>query len=761
MSITVLSGLAGSLLAAPLQRTAPRRAGWLLALLPLGLFIYFLTLLGPVSAGRTLVETLPWAPGLGVEFSFYLDGLGLLMALLVSGIGALVLVYAGGYLEGHPQLGRMYAFLLVFMSAMLGVVLSGHLLTTFLFWELTSISSFLLIGFDHKDETSRKSALQALLVTGGGGLAMLAGLVLLNQAAGTLSIPALLASSPDLLKHPLAGPAAALILLGAFTKSAQFPFHFWLPNAMAAPTPVSAYLHSATMVKAGVFLILRLGPVLGDHPLWTPLVSLTGAVTLLLGAWMALSQTDLKRLLAYSTVSMLGLLTLLGGLRTPLALEAAVVFLFAHALYKGALFMVAGAVDHETGTRDVTRLGGLARRMPQTAAAALPAGLSMAALPPLFGFIAKEVVYEAALESGLFAFAAVFAASAVTVFAAAVIAVEVFWARPAGSPPREPHEAPLALRLGPLVLAGLGLLAGLLPGPLDRALLSPAAAGLVGHPLQPGLALWHGLTPLLAYSALTFAAGALLYLARRPLRRLAAALTAGFGPDRLYDLAYAGVFRLAAWQTGLLQHGTLRYYLNLTVLAATGLVGTVLLLYGGLNMPAAFPGATFYEVLIAALILLAAGFAITTRSRLGAVAALGMVGYGVAAIFLLFGAPDLAMTQFLIESLTVILFVLAFYHLPDFERFSSRRTRLRDMLVAMLAGVLMTVLTLSAVGIQIFPTISSYYAQAALPEAHGRNITNVILVDFRGFDTLGENVVLALAAIGVFALLKFPKRRQP
>ncbi|HRF49684.1 MAG TPA: proton-conducting transporter membrane subunit, partial [Anaerolineales bacterium] len=394
------SGFILASLAPALTPRLGRWAGWVLAGLPAAIVLLLIVQWPVVAGGRAIVEAYPWVPELGVSLSLRLDGLGLLFALLISGIGALVAVYGGGYLKGDRDLGRFYAWLLVFMAAMLGVASADNLLALFIFWELTSLSSYMLIGFGHDRASARQAALQALLVTGGGGLALLAGLVLLGLAGGTFELSALLSQGEALRAHALYVPAVVLILLGAFTKSAQFPFHFWLPNAMEAPTPISAYLHSATMVKAGVYLLLRLSPALGGTELWIYAVGGVGATTMLLGAVLALAQTDLKRLLAYSTVSALGMLTLLIGLGTKLALEAAVVLLAAHALYKGALFLVAGILDHETGTRDITRLGGLLRQLPITATAAGIAALSMAGVPPLFGFISKELIYEAALAGG-------------------------------------------------------------------------------------------------------------------------------------------------------------------------------------------------------------------------------------------------------------------------------------------------------------------------------------------------------------------------
>jgi len=623
---------------------------------------------------------------------------------------------------------------------------------------LTSLSPFMLIGFDHEREAARKAALQALLVTGAGGLALLAGLLLLGMAGGSLELSTLLARGEVLRASPLYLSALILILLGAFTKSAQFPFHFWLPNAMEAPTPVSAYLHSATMVKAGVYLLARLNPALGGTDAWLYAVGGIGAITMLTGGFLALARTDLKRLLAYSTVSALGTLTMLIGLGTSLALEAAVVLLLAHALYKGALFLVAGALDHEAGTREITRLGGLRRAMPLTAAAAGIAALSMAGLPPLFGFFSKELVYETALEFGPWVTAAVVTGGLFTVFVAGLVGIGPFWGKPRETP-KQAHEAPLSIWLGPAVLAGLSLLVGLFPNSLSDLLISPAVSAVSGKTAAVKLTLWHGVNPALLLSAATLLLGGGLYAARQTIRQGMMHLAWSWGPAKGYEAALDGLLAAARAQTRLLQSGYLPRYMRIIVLTATALTAIPLIRHWALQWPASALDVHFYELGLGVLILLAALWATLSPSRLGAVAALGAAGYGVALIYLLFGAPDLAMIQFLIESLTVILFVLAFYHLPPFSQFTPPGPRLRDVLIALLAGGLMTALTLSTVDIHP-ESISAFFVDNAAEQAHGLNVVNVILVDFRSLDTLGEITVLGIAAVGVYALLKFRKEKK-
>ncbi len=758
--LAVLSGFCAALLAPWIHRLARPVSGWVIAVLPIGLFFYFVLLAARIAREESIRHSHAWVPSLGINLSFSADGLSILFALLITGIGALVFIYAGGYLNGNAQLGRFYSFLLLFMSSMLGLVLADNVIALFVFWELTTLSSYLLIGFDNDREASRSAALKALLVTGIGGLALLAGLILLAQVGGTVELSSLLASGEMIRSHPFYLPILVLVIAGAFTKSAQVPFHFWLPAAMEAPTPVSAYLHSATMVKAGIYLLARLSPILGGTDPWYLALTTVGALTMVVGAWTALNRQDLKQILAYSTVSALGLLTFLLGLGTLVAIKAAIVFLLGHALYKGSLFLVAGAVDHETGTRDVSRLGGLRRHMPITAAAAALAGLSMAGFPPFFGFLGKELIYETTLGSPNphFLTSAALLTSILFVAIAGFVGLKPFFGSEV-SAPKHPNEAPVTLWLGPNLLAALGLILGVAPGLLDSALLGPAASNVFGRPITVDLAIWHGWTLPLALSALTIVGGIGVYGGQRALRTVGArfATIATWGPERWYQLAIDGLNGLARGQTRVLQHGYLRIYLLIVVTAA--IFPSALALLRGNLLPAYSNDIefTFYDAAIAAVLLIAALAVAVSTSRLSAVVLLGAVGYGVALIFVIFGAPDLAMTQFLVESLTVILFVLTLYHLPEIGRMSPALTRLRDALVAGISGGVITALIWTATRTEIHPTISAYFTEHAVPLGHGRNIVNVILVDFRALDTLGEITVLGIAALGVFALFKFRK----
>lgn len=758
LSLTLAGGVLFAALAPFLQRRLERLAAPILALLPLAAFLQLLAVLPAIQAGETAQISFAWVPLLGLSLSFTLDGLGVVMSLLIAGIGVLVILYGGTYLHGHPSLGRFYAVILLFMTAMLGIALSGNALILFIFWELTSITSFLLIGFEHERPGARAAAWQALLVTGGGGLALLAGLTLLAIITGSFEMSVWAAQATEIAAHPLAAAAFLLILGGAATKSAQFPFHFWLPNAMEAPTPVSAYLHSATMVKAGVFLLARLFPILGELPLWTPALTTLGLLTLLGASLLALAQTDLKRLLAYTTVSALGMLVFLLGLGTPLALKTAALFLVTHALYKGALFLAAGSVDHGTGTRDINRLGGIGRAMPFTATAAGLAALSMAGLPPLLGFIAKELIYETTLEATLpiLLTSLTLIANAATVIVAVWVGWQPFWGH-AGDDHLHPHEGTPGLWAPPLLLALLGLALGLFPALTGNWLIAPMAGTIAGQSIKVKLVLWHGLTPMLGLSALTL----LLGLGGAALRRVAQPSVIAFwhalapiGPANLYHRFIHGLLALASWQTAVLQNGYLRIYVFIIVLTTVLLSGLTFVLQD--VSPTLVPWQTprFYDFILVGVILTATFLVTRSRSRVATIALLGSIGFSIAVIFLLYSAPDLAMVQFAIETLTVILFVLVLYKLPKFNRLSSTRTRVVDFFLALTGGLLMTLLMLLVSSHNSDASVAAYYAANSLPQANGRNIVNVILVDFRGLDTLGEITVLGIAAIGVYSLIR-------
>jgi multicomponent Na+:H+ antiporter subunit A len=745
---TVAAALAPARLAMPVAAAV--------AALAFGLFA---TAVPGVAGGEAATAPFWAVPSLGVAGGLSLDGLSLLFSLLITGIGALVFLYAGLYLRGDPRLNRFAAILLLFMTAMLGAVASDDVVTLFVFWELTSLASFFLVGFDHERPGARRAALQALLVTGGGGLALLAGLVLVAGAAGTTSISGILAAREAVLAAPTAEAAMMLVILGCFTKSAQVPFHFWLPNAMAAPTPVSAYLHSATMVKLGVYLLARLNPVYLDHGLWQGTLTWFGLATALTGAVLALRETDLKRVLAYTTVTALGTLVMLVGIPPDVSATAAVVFLLVHALYKAALFLVAGIVDHETGTRDASALGGLARAMPATAVAATLAALSMAGLPPFVGFVAKELVYEAKLQAGDGAAVLVaggFLVNAAMVAVAAVLSFRLFLGRRRPTP-RPAHDPGRAMMAGPIVLGALGLVAGAAPGLFGPWLVNPAASALLGQPVGGRLALWHGLTPLLGLSALTVLAGVCLYLAWG---RLGPALRAfaplyRLGPTALYDRAVAGLVPAAARATRAIQHGDLRGYLRTLFLTASLGVLATLALRGGFAFPALPPGWPDPRILPAVVLALGAVAAVLSPSLMAAVMATGLVGFATAVLFMVNGAPDLAFTQFAVETLFVAILAAALVRLPIRARAArAPRDRRVDAAVAASAGAAVALLLLAVLASPFDPRLSDWFGAESVPAAHGRNVVNVILVDFRALDTLGEITVLALAAFSVVAVLR-------
>jgi multicomponent Na+:H+ antiporter subunit A len=749
-----------------ISRAGRALTGWLLAAVPLGMAAYFTSLAPVIAGGGTISEAYPWVPGLGLSLSFYLDGLSLLFALLITGVGALVLIYSGGYLGSHPQIGRFYGFLVFFMASMLGLVLAGNILTLFVFWELTSISSYLLIGFEHESADARAAARQALLVTGGGGLVLLAGLVLLGQVGGSYDLPPLLTSGATVRANDLYLPILLLVLVGAFTKSAQTPFHFWLPGAMAAPTPVSAYLHSATMVKAGIYLLARLFPVLGGTPAWTILVTAVGATTMVVGGILALYQTDLKRLLAYSTVSALGSLTMLLGIGTPHALEAMVVFLTAHALYKGALFLLAGVIDHETGSRDVDALGGLRRAMPLTAAIAALAAVSLAGFGPVLSFIGKEMLFQAVLEvpqANTLLVPATVLGGALFVLVAALVAIKPFWGPPVPTPQR-PHEAPFSLWIAPAVLAALGLVFGVVPSLVAAPLVTPTVRAMDATAEEVTLALWHGVNLPLLLSVLSVAAGLALFAGWPWLRRTTRIVQPVFdyGPARWYRAGLAVLDALARGHTRLMQSGYLRFYIMITVAAVMALVAYAYSSRAELRGLVAGGPVGVAELALAALMILGAVGMVRAPSRLSSAALLSVVGYGVALSFLIYGAADLAMTQFMTETLTVVLFVLVFYYLPRFGRLSPGLIRWRDAVIAAAFGTLMALLVLAASVVPLDRRLQDFYAENSRLLAHGRNVVNVILVDFRALDTMGEITVLSIAAIGVFALLKLrPRKERP
>ena len=756
--VAVLSGFAVALAAPWLTRWLGDRVGWVIALLPLSITVYLLTFIPDLADGGSVHYSFAWIPILDVYLSFQIDGLGLVFALLIAGIGTLIMLYGGGYLHGHHHLGRFYLFILMFMASMLGVVLADNIITFFIFFELTSLTSYLLIGFSHNAQASRYSARQALLVTGIGGQMLLVGLILMAIVGGGWEFSVLTEQADVIQDHALYLPIMLLILGGAFTKSAQAPFHFWLPGAMAAPTPVSAYLHSATMVKAGVYLMARVNPTLGGTDIWQFVLVTFGAATMLLGAYLAVQRTDLKQLLAYTTVSSLGTLTMLIGIGTEIALKAAMVFLVVHSLYKGALFMVAGTIDHETGTRDIRLLGGLRKLMPLTAIGAGVAALSMAGIPPLFGFIGKELVYEAALDLNTLAIVLAIVAVAsniLMVVVAGITGIQPFIGEEKETP-KHAHEGPPSLYLGPLVLGALSLGIGLVPALVDTRLVEPAVSAIAGDPVEVSLYIWHGFNVMLAMSVITVLLGAVAFAGRNQVRAISSQthVLGRIGSEAVYDRLLHLLDWVSKNQTKIIQNGYLRFYFLTIVVVLIVSALYPLAAYGDIRLAGDLGDIRFYEWGVVIIVILGALMAVKAQSRLAAVAALGTVGYGVATIYILYGAPDLAMTQILVETLTVILFVLVLYRLPQFATLSKVGSRIRDAIIAGAGGLLMTILVLVVSNERFYDSISEFHAEESYPSAFGRNVVNVILVDFRAIDTFGEIIVLAVAGIGVYALLR-------
>jgi multicomponent Na+:H+ antiporter subunit A len=740
-------------------------AAWLLALVPAFLIWHYSTMLGEISRGEIITGGVQWIPTLGVNFSWLIDGLSLTFAVLITGIGALILIYAGAYLRGHEHLGRFLSFILLFMGAMQGLVLSDSFLMLFVFWELTSITSFLLIGFDHKREAARRAALQALLVTGLGGLSLLAGLIVVWNITGVREMSLLLATGDTLRESPFYLLAFILVLGGAFTKSAQFPLHFWLPNAMEAPTPVSAYLHSATMVKAGVYLLMRLNPVMGDTVPWETVLPLFGTVTLAVGALLAVRQTDLKLMLAYTTVASLGLLVLLVGIGTEKAITAASLYLIAHSLFKGALFMVAGAIDHETGTRDITKLGGLRKAMPITFAAGLIAALSMGGILPLYGFIAKEEIYYAL--AGLwpvYSWVLIIAVLANALMFAVAFGVGLKpFAGAEIKTPKSAHDGSIGLWFAPMVLALAGLVAGLFWTSSHFYFASPTAGAVAGEALIITTGVIPKLNAALALSILTIALGVMAYWKLGVLRawmvRVLSAIS--WGPDRGFDQFVSGTVSFAVMLTKVTQSGKFERYMTITFILLACALLLPMMVGGELPGWPALPVARFYDwamVLIAAVGIVAV---VCAKDRLTAIVSLGIQGFAVAVIYMLYGAPDLSFTQFMVETLSVVILALVMTKLNlSAEDHRPTLAKFVDFTIAASVGIGFTLLLLKVLEGQLDLSLPDYFAVFSYAIAHGRNIVNVILVDFRGVDTLGEIGVVMVAGLAILALIRIRATRS-
>ncbi|MBT1449480.1 monovalent cation/H+ antiporter subunit A [Glaciecola sp. XM2] len=722
---------------------------------------YIISLVPAVLAGEVIVEYLEWIPSMGLTLSMHLDGLALMFALLILGIGLLIILYARYYLSAKEASGRFFAYLILFMTAMLSIVLSNNVLQMWMAWEVTSISSFLLISFWSSKSESRKGARMALTVTGAGGLALLAGLLLIADIVGSYELSVILASGDLITQHALYPVALILVLLGAFTKSAQFPFHFWLPHAMAAPTPVSAYLHSATMVKAGIFLLARMYPVLSGTEMWFLIVSMTGLITLLLGAYVALFKHDLKGLLAYSTVSHLGLITLLLGLDTKLAAVAALFHIMNHAVFKASLFMAAGIIDHESGTRDMRKLNGLWRFMPYTATLAMVAAASMAGVPLFNGFLSKEMFLAETIHSsalGYVSWIIPVLATLAGIFAVAYsmrFIHDVFFNGDPIDLPKTPHEPPRYMKVPIEILVALCLLVGIFPNIMVGDLLAAAASSVLGTEELPyySLAIWHGFNLPLLMSAIAISGGLIVYAYRNHLYRFQAQFR-----EADEKLIFEGVVQtVVGWATKAhdgLSNGSLQRYVS-ALLIFTIIITAVPLI--NLATETTFrPDQAVSGIEITAAIILclsAIATVIYHRKRMVALITLSVVGLIVSVAFARFSAPDLALTQLAVEVVTVILLMLALFFLPQKTPAESSPSRVvRDVGIAAAIGGIVATINYAFIT-QPVDSIAEFFLANSKTGGGGTNAVNVILVDFRGLDTLGEILVLGVAALGIFKLL--------
>jgi multicomponent Na+:H+ antiporter subunit A len=740
------------------------RAFFVAALLPIAAFAQAAFQTSAVLAGRTPFESYDWIPALGIRLSMRMDTLSWVMALIVTGVGALVMLYCRWYFRGSTEgVGQFSAVLLAFAGAMYGLVLTDDLVVLVMFWEVTSVLSYLLIGYYHRRGASRRAALQALLVTSLGGLVMLIGVVLLVVEAGTSSLSTILAEAPT---GPVVDAALVLLLVGALSKSAIFPFHFWLPGAMAAPTPVSAYLHAAAMVKAGIYLIARLAPVYAGAPTWRPIVISLGVFTMLLGGWQALRETDLKRILAFGTVSQLGLLTVVLGFGTQDAALAGLALLIGHALFKSSLFLIVGVIDRQLSTRDIRELSGLAKQAPVMATFAVIAVASMAGIIPTIGFVAKEgaitaLLYEASAGSawGIVAFAGVVLGSVLTAAYGIRFVWGAFWTKTVAGerlPDTQWPDPPMGFLAAPVILSGLTIVLGFLAPLLDVVLVPyaktapPATPGVPAPEHMAHLALWHGLEPALWISLGTIVAGAVVFAVTRSSapRRLIP-----FTAAEVYNLTLRGVARLSVVTTSLTQRGSLPLYVGTIFVVFIAAEGTVLL--AGDEWRAQLDAyQTPAQLLVAPVMIIAGIVATRARKRYTGVVLVSVTGLGMVVLFATSGAPDLALTQILVETVTLVAFALVLRRIPS--RLGEHNASVAPVARAVLGiatGLTMAIIAIVATGARTAESVSKSWPTLAYELGHGKNVVNVALVDLRGWDTMGELSVLIVAATGVASLV--------
>jgi multicomponent K+:H+ antiporter subunit A len=753
---------------------------WLAAIAPFSAFLLIASQMEQLSLGQPIIHEFPWLPTIGLNAVLFLDGLSALFALLITGIGTLVVIYTGYYFKGDATAWRFLVYTLLFMTSMVGVVLAGDIITLFLFWEGTSITSFLLIGYKYKDPEAQRGAFKALFITAGGGIALLAGLVMISVVSGSYDFPGILASGEILRESPLYPVMFGLLAVGAFTKSAQAPAHVWLPDAMTAPTPASAYLHSATMVKAGIYLMARMNPALGFTDLWFWTLSLVGLATMLTGAYLGLKQNDLKALLAYSTVSQLGVLMMLIGQDTTIAFKALVIGVVAHALYKSALFLIAGIVDHETGTRDLQRLGGIGRVMPFTMVIAGVAALSMAGLPPLFGFLAKETLLASATHPGARPIIDyVFPALAVVGGALILAQSGLFFVNTFLGKSRDKsihaHEPPFGMLIAPAIPAMLSLILGGLPEIKIVALaLSNAAQAAYGAPVPVSLALWAGLNVPLVLSGIAIFAGSTIFFFRKPVRRF----LFNFHERFTLNVLYAWSLRLidiGAYAVTRVQNGKLRFYLATMMIGLGGLIiyfnawpNLTITVRANLGQITFTDELVFLRLFALVLVIVTAAASVVLRRDLAAILALGVSGFFVAVLMVLEPAPDVALVQVVVDILLTIILVLLLARLPrpqrvrasEFTFFQTRPGIIRDGLIAIGSGAVVTVLVFSMLTARPRESIvTPYYEQHAKEFTGATDIVGAVLLDFRAFDTLMEIAVFGMAGIGVYTLLHYASRK--
>ena len=757
-ALLVTSGL----IILPLKKFSCSRFSLLLVLIPFAAFLSFFSLIPQVAQGNLIQETINWLPGLGISLSLTLDGLSLLFALLITGIGTLIILYSIGYMDRVVYLSRYFSYLFIFMGAMVGVVLADDLILLFVFWEMTSITSFLLIGFNSDKSSAREAATTALLITGAGALSLLVGFVLMHEVTHTYKISEILMQQDQLITSPLYVPIFILIMIGCFTKSAQFPFHFWLPNAMQAPTPVSAYLHSATMVQIGIYLLARLHPVMAGHASWFIVLSTIGAVTMLISAILAFKQDDMKLLLAYTTITALGSLVFLLGSTNEVVIKSAIAFFISHALYKATLFMVVGDIQHQTGTRLLSKISGLRKAMPVTFLATIVAAASMAGLPPLLGFYVKELVYEAKLAapvaSEILTFIVVFANMLIAALAF-ILVIKPFFGK---QQPLNICEANRKMSVNALLLSLMTLVFSIFPFVIDRSILSPAASAVMGQQVTMNLSLWHGFTPSLALSVITLLGAIVLYLQKRKIASWLNSMDGilKYGPSYWWSCLIAGAMSIAAWQTKILQSGKQRVYLTIILASVTSCMLYTIFQQHVYHYDQLTQDFNWLSLFLFIWILSSAIAVVWVHTYLRGLVFLGMFGLGVALLFLVNAAPDVAMTQVLVETLIVIIVVLNISRLPVLPHIVPEPVRLRilNLCIALSLGFTVTTMLLVITHGWFDSFVSDYYQQNAVALAHGRNIVNVILVDFRAIDTLGEIIVVATAAIGIYGLLRLREK---